>query len=226
MQGEGEHVGALTTFVRLAGCSVGKRNPNSANPQYETCRRFDGEFFTCDTDFRMKQRMTVTQIMLALDHKASVCITGGEPFDHDLAPLIKRLYADSSATFFTKPRYVSIETSGTKTIPSIRVRPTSLDIMSKVHITVSPKFGWLPRTLWGADEVKVLVDKDFSQEKFEEILKNINGGCKVFLQPVNYINSIDKDNLERCMQILRNQTPSLCRQIRISIQLHKLLEMR
>lgn len=77
IQGEGSLAGVPMAFVRLAGCSVG-------------CP-------LCDTDYRVADRATAADIADQVDclrKHASVSwvwITGGEPTDHDLAPLLKAL---------------------------------------------------------------------------------------------------------------------------------------
>ena len=74
LQGEGHLRGFQMAFVRLAGCSI-------------NCPG-------CDTDYSVKERLSVSQI---LDRVADVSpvnrdmwvwITGGEPADHDLRPLL------------------------------------------------------------------------------------------------------------------------------------------
>lgn len=78
IQGEGVLLGEPMAFVRLAGCSVGC-------PQ-------------CDTNYRVDRRVSVEELVRevqAVVPKAVtwpwVWITGGEPTDHDLAPLVDAL---------------------------------------------------------------------------------------------------------------------------------------
>lgn len=76
VQGEGALQGQPMTFVRLGGCSVG-------------CR-------WCDTDFRVHSRATAEEIAArAVEVGAGLplWLTGGEPTDHDLAPLLAALSA-------------------------------------------------------------------------------------------------------------------------------------
>src|SRR5271155_1867576 len=96
-QGEGQYCGTMMTFIRLAGCSVGKPFPKDRYyreqdplPIYtEMCTLYDGRTFECDTDYRVKERLEVSQILdripAEVDH---VCISGGEPFIHNLNPLV------------------------------------------------------------------------------------------------------------------------------------------
>lgn len=78
LQGEGALMGTPMAFLRLAGCSVG-------------CAQ-------CDTDYRVDRRLTVDQIVTELRGVIPpafswpwIWITGGEPTDHDLAPLAAAL---------------------------------------------------------------------------------------------------------------------------------------
>lgn len=75
IQGEGAMIGEPMTFIRLAGCSVG-------------CP-------LCDTDYRVTSRATAAEISagvaLITPPKTWVWITGGEPTDHDLGPLLTAL---------------------------------------------------------------------------------------------------------------------------------------
>ena len=78
LQGEGHLRGFQMVFVRLAGCSVG-------------CPE-------CDTDYSVARRMSADHIASEADEKTPksvtdrwVWITGGEPADHGLRPLINAL---------------------------------------------------------------------------------------------------------------------------------------
>jgi organic radical activating enzyme len=71
-QGEGHMIGVPMVFVRLAGCSVG-------------CP-------LCDTDYKKQVTMSADEIaryVRAIGPEIGwVWITGGEPTDHDLTPLV------------------------------------------------------------------------------------------------------------------------------------------
>ena len=76
IQGEGFLLGLPMVFVRLAGCSIG-------------CP-------SCDTDYRVAERLPARQIaqrVASVAHANTrwVWITGGEPTDHDLLPLVTEL---------------------------------------------------------------------------------------------------------------------------------------
>jgi 7-carboxy-7-deazaguanine synthase len=77
VQGEGLLLGVPTVFVRLGGCSEGCPG--------------------CDTDYRVASRATAAEIAKAVVNAAApgtewVWVTGGEPTDHDLAPLLDALH--------------------------------------------------------------------------------------------------------------------------------------
>tara|TARA_Y100000593_G_C4245256_1_gene304319 strand:+ start:317 stop:928 length:612 start_codon:yes stop_codon:yes gene_type:complete len=85
LQGEGHLRGFQMCFVRLAGCGVGC-------PQ-------------CDTNYSVFERLTVREILdRILDVVPAgfrdqwVWITGGEPCDHDIKPLLRGLKASGYST--------------------------------------------------------------------------------------------------------------------------------
>lgn len=75
IQGEGALLGVPMVFVRLAGCSVGC-------PQ-------------CDTNYSVAERLTIAEILARVESVRGdaswVYVTGGEPTDHDLWPLLDEL---------------------------------------------------------------------------------------------------------------------------------------
>jgi hypothetical protein len=92
-QGEGPLLGEPMAFVRLAGCSVG-------------CP-------ACDTDYSVAGRMTAPEIARTARNLAPgvrwAWITGGEPTDHELVPLIASLRAVGFA--------VALVTAGRRPVP-------------------------------------------------------------------------------------------------------------
>ena len=220
IQGEGVWSGAIMAFIRLAGCTVGKPYPKEMYkgdpakelypkpglPIYtEQCTLYDGRTMACDTDYRMKEKLTVEQLADWVPTKIGhVCITGGEPMMHDLQPLVfemKKL-----------KKLVHIETSGT--IPLAKANLPATDAFR--WLTVSPKQGCLPDMIRVANEIKLLVDKDFNPDKLPLL---VFGHPTVFLNPVNYEHEVNVDNLRRCRELL-DRFP----QWRLGGQLHKVLE--
>lgn len=93
VQGEGTyHRGRLMVFVRLAGCSVG-------------CEH-------CDTDYRVARRATATDIVREACEVAKgvrwVWLTGGEPTDLPLVPLLRELRRGGF--------YIAMATSGVRPV--------------------------------------------------------------------------------------------------------------
>ena len=232
-QGEGVHSGTLMTFIRTAGCCVGKPYIGSITaggkrhvvdmtkkmsmylPIYtEKCTLYDGREFACDTDYRVHKRMTIAEILAEVPWAVKdICLTGGEPLIHDLRPLVEALKADD--------RTVHLETSGTRPY-TFSDGPHS----GYIWVTVSPKHGCLKSMIEAADELKFLVDKDFNPEKQIEVfpestmytISDLAHFTPTFLQPVNGENEIDPDNLRLCMEWQRKFP-----QFRLSLQGHKVL---
>lgn len=73
IQGEGSLLGTPMTFVRLAGCSIGC-------PQ-------------CDTDYAVFERQSESDILSRVRQFKNkwIWVTGGEPTDHYLDPLLEAL---------------------------------------------------------------------------------------------------------------------------------------
>lgn len=91
IQGEGIMTGLPTVFVRLAGCSVG-------------CQH-------CDTDYAVREWVDVAEIVTRCvscrGNAEWAWITGGEPTDHDITPLVVGLqdadFRVALATAGTRP---------------------------------------------------------------------------------------------------------------------------
>lgn len=210
-QGEGLWAGTLMTFVRMAGCSVGKPQKERAEKEHfpvyvERCCSYDGRGFDCDTDFRTKEVLTVSQILerfpISVKH---ACITGGEPLNHDLFALCIAL-ADHGVQSH-------VETSGTVLLPTKMV-----GIHPRIWIAVSPKKGVLVGMIAGADEIKLLVDQDFDIQAASDLVKD---HPLVFIQPINQEHTLNESNVKLCLAIQR-QKPEW----RISLQSHKILGVR
>lgn len=92
IQGEGALLGEPMTFVRLAGCSVG-------------CA-------LCDTDYRVARRLSlptiIDEVKLLTTGRGWVWVTGGEPTDHPIGPLIEAL---------ARRWRVAVATAGHRAIP-------------------------------------------------------------------------------------------------------------
>lgn len=211
-QGEGTHTGTLMTFLRFAGCSVGRPFTQDERllvpefgilqPYQEKCTAWNGLSFACDTNYRRAETLSVEELLNRVE-APSVCLTGGEPLLHDLEPLVEALLAVH--------KYIHVETSGTIEIP-----PYMLD---RTWVTISPKHGFKRRAILNADELKVLVGAQFDETEFlAEFSSYLD---KVFLQPINEEHKIDFTNLNRCLE-LQKAYPT----VRISTQMHKIWNVR
>jgi len=213
IQGEGYHAGTMTTFIRFAGCSVGRpaapeEMTKSASGYAEVCRTILGHHFLCDTDFRVKLRLTIPEILNELQWPIShVCLTGGEPMNQPLVPLIREL---SERRF-----HISIETSGTVS-PTVSLWDSIR--RHQVWITCSPKQG--AKSIYGelANEIKLLIDEEF---RIEEIPGWILAHPRVYLQPINGEHDVNMDNAQRCLKLLYKHP-----HWRLSLQIHKILGER
>lgn len=111
IQGEGHFVGYPMTFIRLAGCSV------------TACHiRQECDEAPWKATFRADALELVSRVR-ELHPNGIVCITGGEPTDHDLLPL--------ASTLRDAGYRVHLETSGARPVTGFPLE----------WITVSPKTG-------------------------------------------------------------------------------------
>ncbi len=152
-QGEGHHVGYEHAFVRLAGCSV------------RDCRIRA----SCDeAPWREKSRLRACDIvdrLRTIGPFAAVCITGGEPTDHDLLPLIVALREAGWP--------VHLETSGVRSVAGFPLE----------WVTVSPK---TPDFVQRVGHAMKLVVHPTWRDPWA-IIKGASDGCSFFhyyLQPL------------------------------------------
>jgi len=214
-QGEGRFTGTLMQFIRFAGCSVGKpykpdEHVGDFPIYYEKCTAYDGRTFTCDTDFRVKERLTVPKILeWATSHNVGfILLTGGEPLMRDVAPLVRALKKQGFD--------IHVETSGT-------IRPDLNQSFWKAldWICVSPKKGfWDQYADMGiANEFKLLVDEHFEWENIPKSIQRKPN--KICLSPINDTGSINDANLQRCLALQREHT-----EVRVTQQMHKIWGVR
>lgn len=213
LQGEGVWTGTPMFFVRTAGCTVGKAHAD--DPEVDTlhhpvlktlkpawqCHTYDGRPFWCDTDFHKYHEYTIGEL-LEMTYEHHICLTGGEPLMH--MKHVKDLWSQATKA----GRHLHIETSGT----------IAWQAPPSIWITVSPKAGVLESMIDRANEIKVLVDDDFDADKLPW---NVFGKKNVFLQPINNELTINDDNMQRVLELLKTFP-----QWRLSAQLHKYLKVR
>jgi organic radical activating enzyme len=216
IQGEGTYCGTPMFFIRLAGCNVGRfeRTPEDLNPHFANLRVFnsnhsictasDGQHFLCDTDYTKKFEFTAVELLCQAGAYDHVCLTGGEPFIHDLSELI--------VAFDVENTKVHIETSGTRPIPPI----------AWPHwITCCPKQGFNTELLGNnvVKEWKFLVGPSFD----ENYVRDLMHGQKrpIFLQPIGDIHTHLEGNVAKCLDVLK-RNPGW----KLSAQLHKYIGAR
>lgn len=249
LQGEGVFTGTPMLFVRLAGCNVGEYigYPTGAEDatqflaagpfimldddlgllkqkRHSVCTTASGEKFLCDTDYHASEQKSVDELVSSLEGEQHVCITGGEPFLHNLTPLV--------LAFQEKGVMVHIETSGTKPLIFEGVEPRYYgDFRSMLWITLAPKKGLLPAVINDVHEIKILVGDGIDEKWLSEFIRTCElsrfglpqrgHGGRIFLQPINGVDVERDDSLRVCLDLLK-RFPAL----RLSAQLHKYLHQR
>lgn len=227
LQGEGTWSGTPMLFVRLAGCNVGKYYDGLTGVgtnahlhehdghlflqrRHSVCTTCSGEKFLCDTDYHKTEMYTTAQLLEEACVCEHVCITGGEPFMHEIAYLVHELQQVG--------KYVHIETSGTK--------PWLLGAMTdqrRLWITCCPKEGFLLENSY-PHEWKFLVApgedaRQLVQKFFHE--RGISQDVPVFLQPINRVHETDYAATKWVVdQVLKYP------EFRMSAQLHKYWSVR
>lgn len=231
IQGEGVYAGTPMAFIRFVGCSVGKK----------ICQHCDTDFEKVGSDWRGGGEFSTEQLKQWLADYQHVCLTGGEPLDQDLVPLLEQLCVGG--------RMAHIETSGTvKPHPDVGI---SEEKVENLWVCVSPKPGFREDMIRMADEIKVIVPGLGTPESVETILAQTqtNGrswhvraydspstfrwptledalrwadmGKTVFLQPRNGKYDVDKQNLLYVQDVIAEHP-----QLRLSVQMHKILKVQ
>ena len=198
IQGEGVHTGTPMAFVRLCGCSVGKK----------TCTK-------CDTDFDRPLgwkggglfEADVLHAWIGGTGCSHVCFTGGEPLDH-----FEELIKDFS--FGGKDRLkVHVETSGT----------VAASLPDSWWVCVSPKPGYCLEMIERANEIKVIVP-GLGRGLWPDLHQTLAWAAmnpNVFIQPANAQNAVSRENMNLCIDIVKRHP-----QLRLSVQMHKFMEER
>ncbi|AHF08179.1 7-carboxy-7-deazaguanine synthase QueE [Desulfitobacterium metallireducens] len=158
----------------------------------------------CDTSYSfdpskarlMSAQEIVDEIPMPHQH---IVITGGEPTLYDLGPLVYELHKLG--------KYVAIETNGTNPIPV----EWGID-----WVTASPKPGSGFALACSADELKYVVDDEFSIEYITDH-EMIEG--RIFLQ----VESGRPESAQKAYDLIQ-RFPE--RRLRLGIQLHKFLNVR
>lgn len=197
-QGEGTYIGCAAFFIRTYGCPVQCDWCDSANTWKKTADSLP--MYRMDVELlAQKALQSGSQI---------VVITGGEPTIHDLHPLTDALHA--------KGLRVHLETCGTFPIKG------QFD-----WITLSPKWKALPipENIKKADEFKIIVEDEFSVERWWKVLENDfpsdsvkNKKPIIWLQPEYQTLLNDPTLLDKITESVKLNPE----RFRAGVQLHKL----
>ena len=175
LQGEGHLRGFQMAFIRLAGCSVG-------------CAQ-------CDTNYSVDSRAEVDEIVERVaaviptdDRDNWVWITGGEPTDHELRPLLRRLKSRGYST--------AVVTSGVRRL----IEPVDWLSVSP-HSAVPAQF----QQRYG-DEIKI-VDGLNGLDLEDWLDKNPdsdNDFLYRYVQPLWKDGREDPESMARCLSFLKS----------------------
>lgn len=210
IQGEGVQTGVPMILLRLHGCAVGcpfcdtKETWNIDPLALTTFEQAKG---ATPSYAKLSARAIVEHIQAVSAGEQWIMITGGEPADQNLKPLVEELHVRGFK--------VAIETSGT----AIGHVDCGAD-----WICVSPKISMpggrsiLPPALEVADEIKHVIGKPSHIEALDDLLRNVHlkQDCVICLQPM----SQSQKATELCIR-----TASI-RGWRVSLQIHKYLNLR
>lgn len=203
VQGEGAMTGVAMALVRLHGCDVGcsfcdtKETWAIPDKQVETLTGALGVNANYATVSADEIRDYVTEYC----SDRWVMITGGEPMEQPLGPLV--------CAFEAAQIKVTVETSGTVQPNWGAHRPD--------WVTVSPKEDKpvFVETMVAADELKFVIGKDSDIERMETELQRLpdNFSAPVYLQPV----SQSKKATQLCLNVVKASHG----RYRLSVQVHK-----
>lgn len=222
IQGEATWAGQPQFFVRLAGCNVGKyyipeptkpfRVYQAANPEYSTCTSVAGKSFVCDTDYRVKDQLTIEEILALVPAGVKdVSLTGGEPLIHKhLDALI--------AAFDNAQIMVHLETSGTIDLSILGARTNS-----HLWITCSPKQGFLDSNNEFIDDYKFLVEDASDIEFIEDFCIRLGITSSIWIQSIE---RYDANGPIKTSYDLAVEMVKLHPTWRLSIQMHKVLGVK
>lgn len=172
LQGEGHLRGFQMAFVRLAGCSVG-------------CPE-------CDTDYKVSERADeslIVELVRSVTPKESrdrwVWITGGEPTDHDLKPLVRAL---------RKERYsIALVTSGVRRVIQ------EVDWLSvSPHGAISQRYGHEVKLVDGLNGLDL-------EEWNEKNPDDTTDFMHRYVQPLTIDKAESPSSLKRCLSFLRSR---------------------
>ncbi|MDO4190847.1 MAG: radical SAM protein [Bacteroidales bacterium] len=189
LQGEGYHTGHAAVFIRFSGCNL-------------RCR-------FCDTHHTTFTPMTLEEILQQVaryPNEAIIVLTGGEP-----SLSIDQAFIDALHQCNNVQRYITIETNGT------RLLPTGID-----WITLSPKIG----IDGGCDSITDLAVRQCDELKVVNCYQDLTMYDTIvakhhYLQPCDTENAHERTtNLLDCIEKVKRWP-----QWKLSLQTHKLINI-
>lgn len=188
IQGEAAFAGRPCVFIRLQGCGVGC-------PWCDTKDTWDAS-----EGSQLSIDEIVQTVFNLMPRCAHVVLTGGEPLEQDIIPLVKALQ--------NMKLYVQIETSGTAIIPE--------HIRTTCWVTLSPKIGmkkpFIVQNLKRCREIKFCIGKESDIEKLTTLLTD-GPYPGIYLQPL----SMNPKSTKACVDL------AMAHGYAVSVQTHKYL---
>jgi len=207
VQGEASHTGTPSAFIRLHGCSVGCPWCDTPYTWRDPVEPVDFQALVeASKEAAVVASASVDMLCdwVAAQNVQHVVITGGEPLEQDLLPLVEAL-----------PFVVQVETSGTVAAGPELARAVD-------WWTVSPKVGMpgglavRPEMLRLASEIKMPVSRESDIETLKALLVDAHPCVPVWLQPL----SLSKRATRLCVDAAGLHG------WRVSLQTHKMAGMR
>ncbi|MGQ9863823.1 MAG: 7-carboxy-7-deazaguanine synthase QueE [Bacteroidia bacterium] len=185
VQGEGYWAGTPAYFIRLGGCQVGC-------PWCDSRHTWEAHLFP---------QKTLDELLSPLESLSvrHVVLTGGEPTQQDLVPLVRALHQ--------KGYFIQVETSG--------VRPLAAQVD---WITFSPKRFQPPQEMYfeKAHELKIVIHDASDLVWAEKLRQKWDSRKPAFLQPQWY----QPTSLQLILEHLRGHP-----HWRLSLQTHRFIDM-
>jgi len=207
IQAEGTHTGTPAAFIRMHGCGV--HCPWCDTPytwKHPVQVVNFAELLTAPAESAIMAEVEEAELAAWVEAQGvgHVVITGGEPLEQDLVPLLKLLV-----------QFVQIETSGTVCPPD--------EVMGLLDwVTVSPKLnmpggrGFYDGMIFVADEIKMPVGRGRDIEDLLILVKDARPEISIWLQPL----SLNKKATELCFDAAARYG------WRVSLQGHKMAGIR
>jgi organic radical activating enzyme len=196
LQGEGFWVGIPVDFIRLYGCPV-------------SCP-------WCDTGYESGGKGIAFSLFSLSDLLSglvspTVVISGGEPFVHKHLPVLCQAILDTG-------RRVHVETSGA----------FWLQLPEQVWVTLSPKnhvssfYPVHPRMWSRANELKIVISDGTEIDFYLQFFEELQVSCEIFLQPEWKTRD---HTIPLAVRQIHQYIGMSLRPMRLSLQLHKLLDI-